>query len=74
MQKEEFYKWVKIWGIVSFIPMVLAAGPLAGYLAGDYLRKKSGLDFVLYVCIGAGCITSIAEVIRIVRVLIKITR
>jgi len=74
MQKDELYKRVKIWGVVSFIPIVLAAGPFAGYVAGDYLRRKCGLDFLLYISIGIGFIVSITEVIRIVRLLIKITK
>ena len=26
-KKADFYKWTKIWGLLSFIPVVLAAGP-----------------------------------------------
>ena len=73
MQKDEFYKRLKVWGMVSFIPMVLAAGPFAGYLAGDYLSRKSGLGFVLYICIAVGFIASIVEVIKIIRLVTKIT-
>ncbi len=71
MPKEEFYKWVKIAGLVSFIPLLLAVGPLAGYLVGDYLKNKFGLDYLLFICIGIGFITSTSEVIKIIRIVIK---
>jgi len=72
MQKDELYKRVKIWGMVSFIPMLLAAGPFIGYLVGDYLKIKSGWDSLLYICIVIGFIASIIEVARVIRLVIKI--
>ena len=33
-KKAEFYKLAKVWGLISFIPVILAAGPLAGYFLG----------------------------------------
>jgi len=74
MQKEEFYKRIKIAGMVSFIPLMLAAGPLVGYLAGDYLEKRFGLAHILFICIGLGFAASITEVIRIIRLVTKITK
>jgi F0F1-type ATP synthase assembly protein I len=73
MQKEKFYKSVKIVGLISFIPMILVAGPLAGLLAAEILEKKFGSNsVVLFVCITIGFITSISEVIRIIRRVVKI--
>lgn len=74
MQKEEFYKRIKIAGMISFIPLMLAAGPFIGYLAGDYLGKKSGLAYVIFICIGIGFLVSITEVIRIIRLVTKINK
>lgn len=74
MQKEEFYKQVKIWGMISFIPLMLAAGPVAGYLAGDYLKNKFGSDYILFICVFIGFVVAIAEVIRIIKLVTKIAK
>jgi hypothetical protein len=75
MQKEGLYKRIKVAGMVSFIPVVLAAGPIAGYVAGDYLQKKLGLPYyAAIICIGIGFIAGITEVIRIIRLVVKISR
>jgi hypothetical protein len=71
MQKEDLYKRVKIAGMVFFIPVMLAAGPFAGYFAGDYLAKKTGLAYILFICIGIGFMASIMEIIRIIRLVTK---
>ena len=44
MLKEDFYKGVKVVGFVSFIPFILAAGPLTGYFIGTFLQKKFNLS------------------------------
>lgn len=73
MQKEDFYKRVKIAGMVAFIPIMLAAGPFAGYFTGDYLAKKTGLSYIIYICIGLGFMASIMEIARIIRIVTKIS-
>jgi len=73
MQKEELYKRLKVAGLISFIPLLLAVGPLAGYIVGDYLKNKFGLEYLLFICIGLGFISSISEVIKIIRLVVKIT-
>jgi len=73
MQKDEFYKRVKIAGMLSFIPFVLAAGPFAGYLLGEYLQKRFALaSYVSSVTISIGLITGIIETIRIIRLVYRI--
>jgi len=72
MEKAEFYKWVKIAGILSFLPITLAAGPVGGYFAGVYLEKRFGLPWYLtLILIGAGIIVSIKETVRIIMLVIK---
>ena len=67
-KKADFYKWTKIWGLLSFIPVVLAAGPLAGYFLGDYLEKKIGhAPYLSLICMGFGFFTSIREIIKILK-------
>jgi len=75
VSKKESYKWIKIAGILSFIPFILAGGALTGYLAGDYIAKKfSSAAFALPICVGIGLAASIIEVIRIVKLALKIDR
>jgi len=75
MKNEEFYKWVRIAGMVSFIPAILVAGPLSGYFIGGYLEKKFHLPyFVFLICIGVGFAVSIKEVVRIIILVTKIDK
>jgi|GEM_PF-572977 F0F1-type ATP synthase assembly protein I len=71
-KKAEFYRLTKIWGLISFVPVVLAAGPLAGYFLGDYLEKKIGFaPYLSLVLLGFGFFTSIKEIIKILRIIDK---
>lgn len=64
--KQEFYKRVKVAGMVTFIPIIMAAGPLGGYFFGDFLREKFSLNFYFPLfCAAIGFITSGMEVARI---------
>ena len=67
-KKAAFYKWTKIWGLLSFIPVVLAAGPLAGYFLGDYLEKKIGYaPYLSLIFMAFGFFTSVREIIKILK-------
>ena len=71
--KEELYKRIKIAGMISYIPIMLAAGPLAGFFTGDYLQKKFNLPFYFMVfCILTGVAIGIRESVRIIRLVLKI--
>ncbi|MDD5681421.1 MAG: AtpZ/AtpI family protein [Candidatus Omnitrophica bacterium] len=73
--KEEFYKRIKIAGMISYIPIMLAVSPLAGFFLGDYLQKRFNLPFyVLVICIGAGIAVGIRESIRIIRLVSEIDK
>jgi len=66
------YKWIKIGGLLSFIPVIMAAGPLAGWFFADFLEKRFGFpDFTAVICITIGFIASIRETIRIIRIALK---
>lgn len=70
--KQEIYKWIKIGGLLSFIPFILIAGPLAGYVAGDWLVKRFALpQFTTILLSGIGFIGSVRETVRIVRLALK---
>ena len=73
--KKESYKWIKIAGILSFIPFILVGGALTGYLAGDYIAKRFvSASPAVPICIGIGLVASVIEVIRIVKLALKIDR
>ena len=73
--KKESYKWIKIGGILSFIPFVLMGGALLGYILADYLDKKMVYaPFIVFpVCIGIGMLVSVIEVVRIIKLAVKIS-
>jgi len=71
-QKKIFYSQIRIFGASIFILLSLVTGPLAGYFAGDYLATKFSLPaFFVFICIGVGFLSSIFEVVRIARFLLK---
>ncbi len=66
------YKWIKIGGLLSFIPIVMAAGPLAGYFAADYLEKRLGLpNITSAICITIGFVASVRETVKIIILALK---
>ncbi|HOX09579.1 MAG TPA: AtpZ/AtpI family protein [Candidatus Omnitrophota bacterium] len=71
-KKAEFYKLTKVWGLLSFVPVVLAAGPLAGYFLGEFLEKKIGFaPYLSLVFMGLGFYTSVREIIKILKIIHK---
>ena len=75
MQKRDIYKGVKIIGFVSFVPVMLAAGPLSGYFVGDFLQKKFNLSsYVVLLSVIIGFITGFMETIRILRAIAKMNK
>jgi len=72
MAKADLYKYVKIGGMLSFIPFVMVTGPLGGYFLGSYLERRFGVSFyVTAICIILGFAGSARETIRIVRIVLK---
>jgi hypothetical protein len=73
--KKDLYKWIKIAGILSFIPLVLAGGAIAGYLIGGYIEKKfSNFSFAVPTFVVIGLLGSVIEVARIIKLALKIDR
>lgn len=67
-KKEDIYRYIKIGGLASFIPFILVSGPLAGYIAGTYLREKFGFGhIVVMVTTSIGLVTSIIETVKIIK-------
>lgn len=71
-RKADVYRWIKIGGLLSFLPFVLGAGPIAGYVLGSYLERRFGLPvYVSILLVTVGFIASIKETIRIVKMALK---
>jgi hypothetical protein len=71
-RKVDFYKWIKIGGLLSFLPFVLVAGPLAGFYLGNYLEKKFNQpSYVSIALITVGFIGSFAEAVKVVKAALK---
>lgn len=71
-RKADMYRWIKIAGLLSFLPFVLVAGPLAGFYLGSFLEKRFGLpSYILIVFIIVGFIGSLSETIKIVKAALK---
>jgi len=61
--------------MLSFIPVILASGTIAGYFVGRYIEEKLVTNyFALPICIGIGTIASIIEVVRIIKLTLKIEK
>jgi hypothetical protein len=73
--KKELYKWIKIGGILSFIPFVLMGGAFLGYVGGSYLEKKiAAAPFIIFpICVALGMLVSVIEVVRIIKLAVKIS-
>ena len=55
------------WGFLSSIPMVLAAGPLLGYVIGNFLdRKLKTPPWFLVVFLVLGFTASVRETVRLI--------
>jgi len=75
MRKEDLYKGIKTVGFVTFIPFMLAAGPLSGYFVGDFLQKKFNLSsYTVWISVVFGFLVGIMEVIRILRIVARMNK
>ena len=72
IKKPAFYKWIKLGGMLSFIPLVLVAGALAGYFLGDYLTVRFNFPrWTSFALAALGFAGSVRETIRIIRIALK---
>ena len=72
MGSEKMYGWLRTAGLLAVIPIVLATGPLGGYLAADFMVSKFHLPgYTIMIGIVVGFIASLRETIKIIRLAIK---
>lgn len=70
--KETVYKWIRVGGLLALIPITLCVGPIAGYIAGNWLVKEFALPpWVLAACVLSGLSGGILETINIIRAAIR---
>jgi hypothetical protein len=71
-QKEDIYKKIRIAGLLSFIPIVLAAYLFGGYFLGEFLKERFELGSqAIIICLLIGLGFGIFESARIVLRVIK---
>lgn len=71
-KRREIYKWIRMGGLLSLIPFLLAAGPFLGYATFNYLRSKFDAPvYLLYIFVTVGFIASVKETIRIIRITLR---
>ena len=75
MPKEDLFKGIKIIGFVTFIPFILAAGPLTGYFVGNFLQKRFNLSFYcVIVSVVIGFLVAFTEVVKILKAVARVNR
>jgi len=73
--KQETYSYIKILGVVIFIPFAVGIGPLLGFFTGLYLVKKFSLGpYVIFICITLGFLSGVFETIRIIKFIFRETK
>lgn len=72
MKNEEAYRLIRTAGLLAIIPIVLATGPLGGYLVADLLVNRFGLPgYTIAICVVLGFAAGVRETIRIIRIVLS---
>ena len=75
MPKEDLFKGIKVIGFVTFIPFILAAGPLTGYFVGNFLQKRFNLSFYcVIVSVVIGFLVAFTEVVKILKAVARVNK
>ncbi len=75
MRKDDLYKGIKTVGFITFIPFILAAGPLSGYFAGDFMQKKFNLSsHVVLLGVVFGFAAGVMETVRILKAVARMNK
>ena len=72
MTPSKAFKWIKISGLLALLPIVLAVGPLTGYIAGDWLVTYFKLpSYVTIICVILGFAAAVQETFRIIKAALR---
>jgi hypothetical protein len=75
MGKSEAYQFIKVAGLLSAVPVVLAGYALAGFFLGDYLCGRFHWPkFARVIAACAGMAAGAIETVRIIRLAMKAAR
>lgn len=74
-KKEELYKRIKIAGLISYIPIMLATASLGGFFLGEFLQKEFNFPYYsMLICVAIGLFVGIRETVRIIKKVLAIDR
>lgn len=72
MKTQDLYAMMRTGWLLAIIPIVLGAGPFAGYIIGDVLVKKMHLpSLMMPICVILGFAAGIQETIKIIKMALK---
>ena len=75
MPKEDLFKGIKLVGFVTFIPFILAAGPLSGYFVGTFLQNRFHLSFYCVILsVAVGFVVAFTEVVKILKAVARVNK
>lgn len=73
MAGKDFYKTIRIAGLVSYIPFALASCSIGGYFLGEYVgRRFIPNRYTTSVFALAGLAAGLIETFRVIRVIVKL--
>lgn len=74
MNATGLFRWIKLGGLLTLIPIVLATGPLAGYLAGEWLMLKLAFPrYTAIICVIIGFLAAMGETVKIIKAALKVS-
>lgn len=66
--KDTIYRWIRVSGLLTLIPIILCVGPIAGYMAGDWLQRQFGFpSWTSVACAALGFLGGVLETVRVIR-------
>ncbi len=68
---DKYQRWRQV-GLLTAVPMILAAGPLVGFFIGDWLDKKfHTAPWLMLVFLIFGFIAGVKETISLIKIAMK---
>lgn len=71
LKKNDLYQQIKYWGLIISIPFIFIAGPLTGFIIGEYLQNRYNSGPLLFIGVISGTVASIIEIFRIIKFINK---
>jgi hypothetical protein len=70
--KAKIYRWIRVSGLLSLLPIVMAAAPLGGYWFGEFLVERASFPrYTVIICAIIGFAAGLRESVRIIRAAIR---